>query len=146
MQIFCNKKILQNWCAATCENNIIKEKVLLKLCRIHFCTTIINLLWPSDVIWWSGSTLAQVMVCYLMVPSHSLSQCWLIISETLWHSLEGNFTGNAQDIYPQFEFEITDLYLQLLHLPGYNELNVNTYPALKLTQASRTAIWSDTQN
>ena len=29
--------------------------------------------------WWqrSGSTLAQVMVCCLMAPSHYLNQCWL---------------------------------------------------------------------
>ena len=37
-----------------------------------------NSLWPSDTIWQqgSGSTLAQVMACYLMAPSHSLNQPW----------------------------------------------------------------------
>ena len=34
----------------------------------------------------SGSTLAQVMVCCLMAPSHYLNQCWLIISEVQCHS------------------------------------------------------------
>ena len=39
----------------------------------------VNSLWPSDAICWhrSGSTLAQVMACGLMAPSHSLNQCWL---------------------------------------------------------------------
>ena len=67
----------------------------------------VNSLWPSGAIWRyrSGSTLAQVMACCLMAPSHYLNQCWLIINEVLWHSSEGNFTGNAQDIYPSREFE-----------------------------------------
>ena len=30
---------------------------------------------------WYGSTLAQVMACCLMAPSHYLNQCWLTISE-----------------------------------------------------------------
>ena len=53
----------------------------------------INSLWPSDAIWqqWSESTLAQVMACCLMAPSHYLNQCWLIISKVQRHSSEGNF-------------------------------------------------------
>ena len=66
-------------------------------------------LWPSDALGWhrSESTLAQVMACGLTAPSHYLKQCWRIISEVfwLWHSPEGNFTGNAQNIYPWYEFE-----------------------------------------
>ena len=83
-----------------------------------------NSLWPSDAIWWyrRGSTLAQVMACCLMAPSHYLNQCWLIISEVLWHSPDGNFTWNAQDIYPWREFEITNLSLHP-QVPGTNELN-----------------------
>ena len=67
----------------------------------------VNSLWPSDAIWRhrSGSTLVQVMAWCLTAPSHYLNQCWLIISEVLWHSTEGNFTWNAQDIYPWHEFE-----------------------------------------
>ena len=44
---------------------------------------LINSLWPSNTIWrWrSGSTLAQVMACCLMAPSHYLNLCWLIIRE-----------------------------------------------------------------
>ena len=57
--------------------------------------------------WWnrSGSTLAQVMACCLTAPSHYLNQCWLNISVALWHSAENDFTRNAQDIYPWYQFE-----------------------------------------
>ena len=56
-----------------------------------------NSLWSSDAIWRqrSGSTLAQVMACCLMAPSHYLNQCWPIISEVQWHSYKGNFTRDA---------------------------------------------------
>ena len=62
----------------------------------------------SDVIWrqGSGSTLAQVMACCLTAPSHYLNQCWLLISEVLWHSPDSNFTENTSDIYLWNEFEI----------------------------------------
>ena len=49
---------------------------------------------PSDAIWWyrSGSTLAQVMSCCLiMAPSHYLNQCWLIISKVHWDSSDAVF-------------------------------------------------------
>ena len=43
---------------------------------------LVNSLCPSDAIWRqrSGSTLAQIMACCLMVPSHYLNQCWLEIN------------------------------------------------------------------
>ena len=68
----------------------------------------VNSLWPSDVIWRQGSrsTLAQVMACCLTAPSHYLNQCWLMITEVLWHSPDSNFTENAWDIYHWNEFEI----------------------------------------
>ena len=60
---------------------------------------LVDSLWPSDDIWchWSLSTLIQEMAWCLMAPSHYLNQCWIIISEVLWHSPWDNFTGNAQD-------------------------------------------------
>ena len=66
-----------------------------------------NSLWPSDTIWWqrSGSTLAQVMACCLMTPSHYLNQCWLIISEVQWHSYYGDFTRDASTISHWNPFE-----------------------------------------
>ena len=72
----------------------------------------VNSLWPSDVIWWhrSVSTLAQVMACCLTAPSHYLNQCWLIISEVLWHS-------------PFYITSFKSMHLRLLsHLPGTNGL------------------------
>ena len=60
----------------------------------------VNSLWPSDSIWRqrSGTTLAQVMACCLMVPSHYLNQCWLTISMVQWHSYEGSFTRDTSAI------------------------------------------------
>ena len=57
----------------------------------------LNSLWPCYAIWRhrSGSTLAQVMAWCPMAPSHYLNQCWIMISEVLWHSHQGNVTGNA---------------------------------------------------
>ena len=56
-------------------------------------------LWPrpSNAIWYhiSGSALVQVMACCLTAQSHYPNQCWLIISEVLWHSSEGNFTRDT---------------------------------------------------
>ena len=67
----------------------------------------------------SGSTLAQTMVCWPMAPSRYLNQCWLIISEVFWHSPEGNFIGNAQDIYLWHTFEklIIEGYSHSSHWP-----------------------------
>ena len=67
-----------------------------------------NSLQPNDTMRQerSWSTLVQVLACCLMVPSHYLSQFWQIISDVLWYLRDGNFTGNAQGIYPWYEFEI----------------------------------------
>ena len=60
----------------------------------------IDSLRPSDAIWRhrSRSTLAQVMACCLMAPSHYQNQCWLIFSKVQWHPLEGNCTKIAQSL------------------------------------------------
>ena len=49
----------------------------------NLCHLIINSIWSTDVIWWhkSRSTLAWVMACCLMAPSHYLNQGWLLISK-----------------------------------------------------------------
>ena len=52
-----------------------------------------NSLWPR-----SGSTLAQVMACCLMAPSHYQNRCWLIITKVLLHSSNGNFTSSVTKI------------------------------------------------
>ena len=52
------------------------------------------------------------------IGHHYLNQCWLIISEALWHSPEGNFTGNT---VLDTSSKVTNLRLQP-HLPHMNEL------------------------
>ena len=70
-----------------------------------------------------GSTLAYVMVCCLTAPSHYLNQCWLITGEVLWHSLNGNFIGNAQNIYHLNKFENYQSR-DTARPPGANELKL----------------------
>ena len=76
----------------------------------------VNSPWSGEAIWRhrSGSTLAQVMACCLMVPSHNhcLKKCWLFIGEVLWYLPESNFTMSWQVeiLYDQIEiytFNIT---------------------------------------
>ena len=86
------------------------------LCCIQICNLLdhVNSLLARNVIWRhkSGSTLAWVMVCCLMAPSHHLNLCWFLTNEVVWHSPESNLTVNAQVsiLYNEFEnhnFEIT---------------------------------------
>ena len=86
----------------------------------------INSLSPSDAIWWqwSWTTLAQVMACCLMAPSHYLNQCWRIISEVYWHS--GNQLMTISQEMPQpsiTKISLKNTY-QKFHsnLPGGTEL------------------------
>ena len=75
-----------------------------------------NSFWSGDAIWWhrSGLTLVQVMVCYMVVPSHYLNQCSLIIKA--FNSIRLKcFTKSAQDIC-KVSLEIT-LWSLLRHLP-----------------------------
>ena len=72
------------------------------------------------------------MACCLMAPSHLLNKGWLIISEVLWHSSDGNFTGNTQDIYLWLELKIINLRLQP-HFPGDNEFMRKSFPSCLLS-------------
>ena len=67
------------------------------------------------------STLAQIVACCLMTLNYYHNQCWLIISEILWHSSGHNSTGNAQDIL-KMSLKISNLKL-LPPIPGANELS-----------------------
>ena len=71
----------------------------------------INSLCSSNAIWRyrSGSTLAQVMACCLMAPSHYLKQCWLIISKVLWYSPGGKFSRYHSQQYVAYYFNILRL-------------------------------------
>ena len=67
---------------------------------------------------------------FLMAPNHYLNQCWLIISEVLWHcEPEGNFRGSAQDILSMdrwmdgYEFENCKPYLGLSTLYGLHHIS-----------------------
>ena len=68
----------------------------------------VNSLWPNDIIWWHRfvSTLAQVMACCLMAPSHCLNQYWFIIISVLCHSHQGNSAGNTHESNHYNTFEI----------------------------------------
>ena len=80
----------------------LSEPIMVSLLT-HVCVSRpqwVNLFYNSKAYGYrSGWTLAQVMACCLMAQSHYQSQCWLMISEVLWYSLEGNLTGNVQYIY-----------------------------------------------
>ena len=67
----------------------------------------VNSLAPGDVIWHCGteSTLAQVMACCLMAPSHYLTWSYLINSKVQWHVREKNFMRHVKIINCQIEFE-----------------------------------------
>ena len=114
----------------------------------------VNSLKPSEAIWRhrTGSTLVQAMACCLTAPSHYLNQCWLIISEVLWHSPDSNFTENASDIYRWNDFEIywfetvvksprgqwVNLVNRLLHQDAYHHLTLlSWYPDTGLHTINR---------
>ena len=70
-----------------CSMNLIRSIACIHRLYLKICYHISQgpesySLWPSDIIGRQGSssTLAQVMACCLMAPSHYLNQCWLIIS------------------------------------------------------------------
>ena len=67
--------------------------------NFHELWITVNSLWPSDAIrrQETESTLAKVMACCLMAPSHYLNQCWLIINKVLWHSPEGIIMRRSED-------------------------------------------------
>ena len=91
-----------SWIKAWISNYIhVQQRDLITHPCPNFSSSLVNSLRLSDAIWWqrSGSTLAQVMACCLMAPSHYLNQCWLIISEVLWQSYDGNITRDTSAFY-----------------------------------------------
>ena len=66
-------------------------RILIATMQSSDCVTSLG---PSDTIWWQRSmpTIAQVMACCLMAPSHNLKQYWLLINKVQGHSSESNFT------------------------------------------------------
>ena len=82
------------WCKLSQSNIFISFVCMYNIILYKFSS-----FWPSDPVRRQGteSTLAQVMACCLTTPSHYLNQCWLIISEVLWHSLEGIIMRRSKD-------------------------------------------------
>ena len=82
----------------------------------------INTLWPKGQSW---STLVQVMTKCCQATRHYLNQCWLLISEILWHSYKNHFPGNTHDInlqygFPKLHFNSlgpSDAYMRLYNIP-----------------------------
>ena len=84
----------------------------------------------------SVSTLAQVTACCLTTPSDYLNQCWLIASEVLWYSPEGNITRNAQDIYPRYAFENHSFKITA-SFPRSQWINISVHPRYNLYNIMR---------
>ena len=74
------------------------------ICKIGVST-------DRDAIWQhrTRSTLAQIMSCCQMTPSHYLNQYWLRMKDVLWHSPQSNFIS-AHDMFGDctFKFIATD--------------------------------------
>ena len=70
-----------------------------------------NSLWPSDTVCQhrTWSSLVQVMACSQTAPSHYLNQCWLIISEVLWHSTQAQRTIS----WEMLKLSILDMSLKM---------------------------------
>ena len=107
---------------------------------------LVNSLWPSDAIWpqRSGSTLAQVMACCLMAPSHYLNQCWLIFILVPWHSSEDIIIKDLRIPINKKRLKIAHLKLNP-DLPGANELmarcNQTTNNYIQCTKAMTGEGW-----
>ena len=95
-----------------CETLLKIKKLLIKKIQLKtsakwqyikndpYALPFLNSLRPSEAIWKHrvGSTLAQVMACYLTAPSHYLKQHWLSISMVQWHSSKYNPTRDTSAI------------------------------------------------
>ena len=96
-----NKHWFSKWLGARRQQAIIWNNIdnfdLDPQC--HMTLQNLNPLQPRYTIWRheSGSTLAQIMACCLMAPSHYSNQCWLLINGVLWHSPMTDFTESAQN-------------------------------------------------
>ena len=59
-------------------------------------------------------------------PSHYLNQCWLLMSEVLWHSSESNSTARAQAIILHNELKKYILKITFTSLWGHCVITVYT--------------------
>ena len=75
------------------------------------------------------------MVCWLMAPNCYLNQYWLIITEVLWYSPVGKFTGNAKDIYYWYKFRNYQFNITAISARGQW---VNTQSVVRFCKISHT--------
>ena len=70
---------------------------------------------PGDAIWRhrSRSNLAEALSSCLTASSPYLKQCWLLISEVLWHSHESKSTASVQTTFLSNEFEKYTYYFHV---------------------------------
>ena len=98
----------------------IVNKIIRNTSPCNFCGNDfdINSWWPSSTKWQHWS---RPMAWCLTAPSHYLNQCWLFISEVVWHLHESNFTTcvKAYILYNGIEKYTLKL---LPHLAEANEL------------------------
>ena len=84
------------------------------------------------------------MGCDLTAPSHYLSQCWLVIIDVQWHSVEGNFNWFSQEIpEPSItKFSQKNTYKKFhLNLSGFNELMLPLPPQVYMGQEAMRPTW-----
>ena len=94
---------------------------------------LVNSLEPSGTIWRyrSGSTLAQLLACCLMVPSHYLKQCWLIINEIQWQHLGASSQPIPHPFHQLLKLAWTCLtWLRTHALPVIYGLNIHEVESL----------------
>ena len=96
----------------------------------------LQLMWLVDTIWChrSGSTLAQVMACFLTAPSHFLNQYWLIVSKVLWHSTGQFHRKGSRYLYgfENYQFKITAVS------PGEQWVDISQFGTLYFLWAAGT--------
>ena len=82
------------------ERNILLQNTENRAVRVRYGVFSIKSL--GQVIPYNTMHLDQQWI-QVMAWCHYLNQCWLIISEVLWNSPQGNFTGNVQDLCLWYE-------------------------------------------
>ena len=115
-----NKIHILDFCRFDASDLAIKYKTVFHSRASSIRLILIKMFRSCDTIWRhrSGSTLALLMACCPIAPSHYLNQYWLTISGVLCHSFENNFAENDPNINPWYEvqnyqFKITTIYLRV---------------------------------
>ena len=123
--------------------------ILLPVLQIMFRLSVVwpltfNSSWPSDTIQRhrSVSTLAQIMAWCLKAGSHYLNQCWFLISDILWLSLNPLRPRQNGRHFPDdiFKYIFLDENVRIslkISLKFVPKVPINNIPALVLIMAWR---------